>query len=360
MARPQRAVHLSHAPAGAACVTRCARVFSITLGLAAFIACEKSPVEPFDGIKKLEVSGPSTAAPGATVRFVATAHYADGSTRDVTADATWRSTGPQVSFTSAGAATAQVIGEADVTVALQVFKAQQHVLVLDPGTFKLSGAIRQVGGGSVSGPRIEVLSGVGQGKIAFGGDYRIYGVSGAIRVEVTCPGYFSVVRDIDVTGHVVVDFELVPLVTPVDVAGDWTLTLGPPPAGCPSGLPAVAEIRSYNMAVIQKGTILDLRLRGPALLVFEDRLTSGSVNGQRVSFFFANPVDDFDVEVATNLLDKLSVTETVSFTGQIVFQGNASPIMTTMDGKFRYWSGPLTQPPSWECRSTNYPVTLQR
>jgi len=336
-----------------------ARAFTAAVGLAAVSACEKSPVAPFDVPQKLEVSGPATAVPGQTLRYVATAHYGDGTTRDVTADATWRSS--QLSFTSAGVATANVIGDADVTATFHVFNAQLHVLVLEPGTFKLSGTIRERGGGSLPlGGKIVVLSGVGQGRQAFGDPtYKIYGVAGPIRLEASSQGYFSTVHDIDVTGHAVYDLELVPLETPVDVAGDWTLTLGPSPRGCPDGLPAVAQTRSYNVAVIPKGTKLELQLRGPTLQVRDDRLTTGVISGQRVTFFFSNTEDDFGVEVAINLIDKLSATETFSFNGQLIFQGNESPIATTMDGTFRYWSRPVTQP-SWECRASDYPVTLRR
>ena len=122
-----------------------ARVLAGALGLAAVSACGNSPVEPFDGVKKLEVSGPETAAPGQTLRYVATAHYADGSTRDVTGDVTWGATGP-MTFTSPGVATATVNGEWDVRATFHVFNVQVHLLVLEPGTFKLTGTIRERGG----------------------------------------------------------------------------------------------------------------------------------------------------------------------------------------------------------------------
>jgi hypothetical protein len=339
-----------------------ALVLTGALGLAAVSACGKLPTEPFDGVKKLEVAGPTTAAPGQTLRYVATAHYVDGSTRDVTGDVTWNSTSSGLlSFTSPGVVTAKFNGEADVTAIFHVFKVSVHVLVLEPGTFKLSGTIREQGGGTLpSGGRIAILSGAGQGKLAFGGPYMFYGVAGPIRLEASSTGYFSVVHEIDVTGHTVHNVELVPLDTPVDVAGDWTLTLGPPPPGCPAGLPAVAQTRSYSVAVIQKGTKLELRLRSPTLQVVSDGLTRGGVSGQRVSMFFDNVLNDFDEEVSTNLLDRLGATETFSFRAQLTFQGNESPIATTMDGTFRYWSRPVTQPPSWECKTTNYPVTLRR
>ena len=295
-----------------------ARVLTGVLGLAAVSACGNSPTEPFDGVKKLEVTGPTTAAPGQTLRYVATAHYVDGSTRDVTGDVTWNSTNSGLlSFTSPGVVTAKFNGEADVTAIFHVFNVKVHVLVLEPGTFKLTGTIKERGGGGLPfGGRISILSGVGQGKLAFGGAYMFYGVAGPIRLEVSSTGYVSGVHDIDVTGHTVHDFELVPVETPVDVAGDWTLTLGPPPPGCPDGLPALAQTRSYSLAVIQKGTELELRLRSPTLQVVSDFNTGGTVSGQRVSLCFSNSANDFDEEVSINLLDKLSATETFSFTGR--------------------------------------------
>jgi len=337
-----------------------ARAFTAVLGLAAVSACGNSPTEPFDGVKKLEVTGPTTAAPGQTLRYVATAHYVDGSTRDVTGEVTWRGTGA-MTFTSAGVASAAVNGDWGVTAIFHVFTVNVPVLVLEPGTFKMTGTLREKGGGSLPfGGRIAVLSGVGQGKIAFGGDYRFYGVAGPIRLEVSSSGYISTVLDIEVTGHTVQNFELEFLETPVDVAGDWTLTLGPPPSGCPNGLPSLAETRSYNLAVIQKGRILELRLRGPTVQIVSDGNTGGLVFGRRVSLSFVNDENDFGEELRINLLDRLSATETFSFKGQLDFQGNESPIATIMNGHFRYWSRPVTLPPSWECKTTSYPVTLRR
>jgi len=337
-----------------------ARVFTAVLGLAAGIACGDLPTEPFEGVKKLEVSGPSTAAPGQNLRYIATAHYADGSARDVTADVTWRG-GGAISFSSPGVATASGNGEWDVTATYFVFNVKVHVLVLDPGTFKLTGMLREQGGGTLPfGGRILVVSGVGQGKVSAGGEYRLYGVAGPIRLEVSSSGYVTRVHDIDVTDHTVRNFELAPVETPVDVAGEWTVTLGPPPPGCPDGASGLAEPRSYNLTVIQSGRILDLRLRGAGLQVISDANTGGSVFGQSVSLSFTNDENDFGEELRINLFDKLNATDTFSFTGQVTFQGNASLILTTMNGTFRYWSRPVTLPPSWECRTASYPVTLRR
>jgi hypothetical protein len=114
------------------------------------------------------------------------------------------------------------------------------------------------------------------------------------------------------------------------------------------------------VAVVQTGTKLALQLRAPTVQVADDRMTTGIVDGQRVSLYFSNPQDDFGADVSINLLDKLNATDTFSFTGELVFQGNDPPISTGIKATFRYWSRPVTQPPSWECRATDYPVTLRR
>ena len=62
------------------------------------------------------------------------------------------------------------------------------------------------------------------------------------------------------------------------------------------------------------------------------------------------------VALSTNLIDKLSATETFSFT-QLIFQA------TSRRSRRRWMAlsdtdATVTQPPSWECKSTSYPVSL--
>ena len=45
---------------------------------------------PSPALTRLEVAGPASVPPGETARSTATASFADGSTRDVTAQSTWR------------------------------------------------------------------------------------------------------------------------------------------------------------------------------------------------------------------------------------------------------------------------------
>jgi uncharacterized protein YjdB len=71
-------------------------------------------------LSKIVVSpNPASIAVGATQQFAATATYSDGSTKDVTATATWTSTTPAVAtVNSAGLATAVATGSTTITASL--------------------------------------------------------------------------------------------------------------------------------------------------------------------------------------------------------------------------------------------------
>src|SRR5262245_7383270 len=95
-------------------------------------ACHKAPTTP-DAIEKggqgrsggpgqtslarLQLAGPASFAPGETVRFIATAFYSDGSSRDVSSEAAWQSSDPRVlSLSPDGLASGHEPGEASVDV----------------------------------------------------------------------------------------------------------------------------------------------------------------------------------------------------------------------------------------------------
>jgi hypothetical protein len=140
-------------------------------------------------------------------------------------------------------------------------------LVLEPGTFKVTGTITEAGGGVIGGT-VEVLSGIGQGKRSgtSAGRYALYGVAGRVRLRATAAHYRPQEHEVVVTDNSATDdFALQPLEPPVDVAGAWTMTLAPSP-GCPDGLPAIAHGRSYKVELTQQGTrLLEVRISSPTL-----------------------------------------------------------------------------------------------
>ena len=77
------------------------------------------------------------------------------------------------------------------------------VLVLEPGTFKLSGPLSETGVGALSGATVEVLSGIGQGlrTTSHSNGYALYGVAGPVRVRASAEGFTPQVLDLVVTNH---------------------------------------------------------------------------------------------------------------------------------------------------------------
>ena len=90
----------------------------------------------------ISLTGPAEVAPGNTAQFTLTAAYSDNSTTDVTSSASWSAQGlaPLRSLGS-GRYEAVAAGEGRVLASYNGRSASKPVMVLPPGTFKLSGSI---------------------------------------------------------------------------------------------------------------------------------------------------------------------------------------------------------------------------
>ncbi len=82
-------------------------------------------------VMSFEVTGPGTVPPGGTAKFTATARMSDGTTRDVTAEATWRSSAQSVlSIDAAGLAVAHERGETDLAADYRTRRSTRNVIVV--------------------------------------------------------------------------------------------------------------------------------------------------------------------------------------------------------------------------------------
>ena len=155
---------------------------------------------PSPALTRLEVAGPASVPPGETAQYTATASFADGSTRDVTAQSTWRiqpsccptPSSMVLSIFPAGLATGHDRGEAAVFASFGGPSSGKTVLVLPAGTFMLSGGVFDQGE-PAPGVRIAVVAGPAAGleTVTDSGGYRLYGVSGEVDVRATKPGYWT-------------------------------------------------------------------------------------------------------------------------------------------------------------------------
>lgn len=254
-----------------------------------------SPLGPSLGLTRIVVAGPDAVPLGSTAQFTATAHQVDGSTRDFTNEAIWRSSNESVlSLSSNGLATGHDRGEASVSaVASGLSAVKSEVMVLPPGTFRLMGAVRDEGV-PVSGAQMTVIGGEGAGlttSTAEDGRYRLYGVAGDVEVRISRAGYLVETRRVQVVRHETVDFDLTPDGSLPNVAGSYTLTISA--AGTCTTLPDKASVRTYRAILTQKGAEVTVSLEGADFLEQgPSRFNTfrGTVEPDRVTF---RPGNDF-------------------------------------------------------------------
>jgi hypothetical protein len=221
----------------------------------------------------LEIGAPESIAPGTTSQLTVRERKSDGSADDVTSRASYTSTNSAALVVDAtGVASGRAAGEARITARFNNRSATTTILVLPPGTFRLSGRITE-GGLAISGVSLLVLEGTGQGTTAtsnFDGFYALYGVAGTVKIHGKRSNYENLLFTINVAGNTAQDLELT-LDTPRDpIGGLYTLTIGA--TGCGS-LPAEAQNRRYDAVVEQRGALLTVTLSGADFVV-----TSGKGN----------------------------------------------------------------------------------
>jgi hypothetical protein len=120
---------------------------------------QTSPVQPT--VTRLFINGtpPTLDAIGQTARVTAVATYSDGTTGDVSAQATWTSSNPTLFTVSAGLVTAVNYGLARINASLQNRGSSITATATPPGTFIMTGRAREPGFSGISGVRIlETLS----------------------------------------------------------------------------------------------------------------------------------------------------------------------------------------------------------
>lgn len=337
------------------------------VALASIGSCDRSPAAPTPAesqpvtLSRVRIEGPTLVAPGDSPRYTAIAEYSDGSSKDVTATALWmpNSESFPIHFTSPGTAAPAIRGEA-VVAAIAGAVGRLTVMVMEPGTFKLSGTVSETGVGALFGVTVDVLSGIGQGLRAISNSkgYALYGVAGPVRLRASAEGFTPEVLDVVVTGtDATQPFTLTPAAATADVSGTWTMTVAPA-SGCRPGLPDIARGRTYQVELIQNATRLKVRFSSPTLRQYNPDSHSGTVLGSAVRLSIVGDTE-YGGWSSPNLYDQLSATETFGFDGFVQGTVNGSEIRATMDGDLVYFKRPTFEP-TWYCRAKDHPVILRR
>ena len=171
-----------------------------------------TPAPALASIVSLRISGPASIAPrgrGVSVgQFNAIATWADGSIGDVTTNASWSTANFSVLHlaTRPGEMQAEGRGETIVTATAGGISADFLVLVLEAGTFKISGIVTDIATG-------QGLSGVSMKTTTISaltdrsGHFALYGAVGAIELSASAFGFVVQVHSLVVTAAATDDLD---------------------------------------------------------------------------------------------------------------------------------------------------------
>lgn len=243
-----------------------AGVWGLVITAAISLACEdrKSPWAPdvSTGVTRVELEGPADVAPGQTASLRAMAIFGTGGRVDVTDTAVWGTSSASVlAVTAPGVVAGLERGEATISARYSGIRAVRRILVLEPGTYRLTGRVLW-GAEPVAGARVVVSRGIGSGLATTSsslGAFALYGVAGDIDLTISQDGFHAMTRTLAVASHVTADVSLEPSEAPFEMAGDWILTVQAA-SSCPDW-PAEANVRTYRASVTQSGSSISIELR---------------------------------------------------------------------------------------------------
>jgi hypothetical protein len=156
---------------------------------------------------RLRITGnASLFAVGDTAQLTATADFSDGTTADVTAESLWEAFPPEIAtVTQTGLVTARALGSVSITARYpettptQARFAFTTITITPPGTFVVSGRVREPGSGGVPGARVLIVA-TGQAILTPpNGQFSIGGLSDG-RLSVTKDGFEDVAVNAEPNG----------------------------------------------------------------------------------------------------------------------------------------------------------------
>jgi hypothetical protein len=352
------------------------KVLAIALAVAATLAaCRgKSPTSPTTpppapagpgvAITAIALTGPGTVPLGQTVQFTATAQQSDGTTRDVTREATWSSFNTSLlSPGPTGQFTGRAKGQAGVRVSMAGRSATMADIVIVPeGTFRLIGTVRDAGTLIDADVRIDDEA-MGRTDVrAVDGRYTVYGVRGNVRVTIEKSGYEPAVKSQVIDRHQTIDVELTLTRPRTELAGRYTLTITAVP-DCPA-LPAELALRSYPANVTQSGATITVTLDGSQFVASAGRTLnrfSGIVEAERIVFKIAPVLDAFYYYyfLSPDILEQVGSNSYYAFEGTAVAALGGSTLSGTLSGAILRLDGPPYRLGT-SCRSGSHRFVLTR
>ena len=283
-----------------------------------------------------------TIPPGQTARLTATAHYSDGSTRDVTSQALWTSSQVRVATVSAGAVTGVALGRTMIRVNFERFSTSMTIVIQPDGTFVLKGKVTEPGGVVVASAAVEVISGpASQATTNSTGDYELFGMAGTFILRVGKTGYFDERRTVTMSGDQSLNVEITPRSAPAGVAGTYRVTFTASPS-C-TALPAELKTRTYTARIDQDAARLVTTLSDAPFVTdrfFGLRNTfPGKVFGDSVTFDMGGFSFYYFYSYGAAVEELLPTGRILTIWGTMTAPVTPQSISGTLDGGFSVTTG---------------------
>jgi len=342
-------------------------VIAAFIGIASACGQSKNPTAPTTIpaqerlLRQMEIDAPSSIPKGTTAQLRVFARYTDGTREDVTAAASWSASDREVLRVDAGGVvTALADGESEITAVVNDLTARARVLVLDAGTWKVTGRVVEEDSTPLSNARVAVTAGTGTGKSTtsdVGGNFRLYGVAGEVTLQVSRDDFQTTTQKVVVTSNqTLAPIKLPSSTPPLTVAGEWRLTLEASP-GC-SGLPDAVKRRTYTADISQSGAVVTVRLSGAKFVhtYYTANWLQGRVQGSTLTLsafswnYYGTPEYTFAEEV-----DDKSV---LTLTGAGTLPIQPSTMSGAFGGSLTLSSGPTT--PAAACDRADHRLTFER
>ena len=336
-------------------------------------ACGHEPTSPGEmpgGPRpvRLDLGGVRDLAPGESLRFTATTHFSDGSSRDVTKEVIWTSSNTSVlSIQSDGLATARETGETVVRATATSLVATKDVVIVPAGTFRLTGKVTEadaltvpvrdalVSVTSTSAPPLSTTTDET-------GAFRLYGVSPDATVRVTKNGYEPHIREVSIVGHQTLNVELKLAAPRLNVSGTYSLTITAA-AECRASLPEEATKRKYTAVVTQNGPLLHVNLKDATFWQEPDHQIpqhqfEGNVDTTHPTFVFS---DTSESDEPPSVVEQMSPKLFFVPIGKVSTTVSPSGISGTLDGVIKVLElVNQVLPTVATCRSTSHEFVLVR
>ncbi len=307
-------------------------------------------------LSRVDVRAPDSIALQQSAQLSATAVRSDGTSEDVTGQAQWSSSnGSVVQITASGEARALRSGEVTISARYQSRTGSASVAALPSGTHKLTGTVTEEGR-TVDGVLVTVISGTGSGlstTTGGGGRFTLLGVAGHVTLQAKKEGYLNRLTEVDVNAATTHNFDVVPARARLNLAGNYTLTLESP---CDTGFLSPSDRRrTYAAALAQQGPELTLTVSGADIVITngQGNTFSGSLGvTDDVAFGFGSFTVAYyyyyyfgGVTSATGLVERLSATTALIFSGSVNARANGSSISGRLHGMSgRQENGRITFP----------------